>query len=189
VRWLAAGEEGGNLTVTDLVSRVTTSIRDAHVGGAYSIVWDGDDLWSAGFDGTVKVWRNVAGTLRLDRTYRLGKSVLLLTVAERTWAASADDRTLVIRKKSGPEIVRVALDATIEGIAISPDEHYVAAVGLGQIVLIDLSRGRVASLDALGREHRCATFLRDNVLAVCGHAAIYDVDLESVIFTPYESGE
>jgi eukaryotic-like serine/threonine-protein kinase len=146
---IATGAYDGSVIVYDMITRRIMSAMTPHRGLVFSIQWRGGELWTAGMDGTIRRWREQAGTFVEIETLREAGAVRRLRVFPDGWSATIGGNTLVVKR--GSRELRLDLGRRIERGDVSADFRYVAAGTGSEVVVLDLERAGVAVLPIASR--------------------------------------
>jgi hypothetical protein len=145
-RRIASSGLDGSLIVFDAVANRETARIAAHNGGVQGLGWLGDELWTAGADGTLRWWAMRGDGIELRAIVHESARLRLTNVFATGWAASVGETVLLIHRNGVARPIRLELDKHIQAIDVSPDMRYVAAAVPGEIVVIDLQDDRLATL-------------------------------------------
>ncbi|HEY0990822.1 MAG TPA: WD40 repeat domain-containing protein, partial [Kofleriaceae bacterium] len=180
---LASGGLDGSLIVFDLATRRIVSRIVGHRGAVSGLGWRGDLLWSTGLDGTLRWWALHDGGLQPREVVHEPARIRLARVFAAGWAADVREGVLRIQSDDAPPL-RFDLDKHIDSIDVSPDERYVAAGVRGEIVVVDRSRNRIATLN-LESENGWVTFLDSSTLALNAAGTIGLVPVNELDYLPF----
>jgi eukaryotic-like serine/threonine-protein kinase len=184
-RLLASCAQDGSIAAFDLAQNHLIAQVTAHVGAFCSVSWLGDDLWSAGGDGTLKKWSLRNGGLTLKHVVQLAGPLRLVKVVGGSWAAVV-----------GPDVLLVSLDGTsvalhldaggsIEALDVSADLRYVAASVNGEVIVVDLEHNAVTTL-AIGGPVKQLSFLDPALLELSEPAALKTVRVDQLDYVQFQ---
>src|SRR6185503_10324529 len=173
----------GSLVVFDVASGRVVSRIIGHRGTVSGLGWQGDRLWSAGLDGTLRWWvLRDTGLVPREVVHEAAR-IRLATVFATGWAADVGEGVLRIQR-DGTAPLRFELENHIDSIAVSPDERYVAASLRGEIVVVDPSRNRIATVNVEAENGR-VTFIDATTLALNAAGALEVVHVDELDYVPY----
>ncbi|HET7506131.1 MAG TPA: serine/threonine-protein kinase [Kofleriaceae bacterium] len=144
-RWLATCALDGSLTVFDLVNRQVIEHLIAHPGATYDVSWVDGELWTSGDDGTLKHWDLRDGVLTLRHSVQTPAAIRLLRAARGGWAASVGEGVLLVSRDGSSFALRLDLGRKIDALEVSPDLRYVVAAVSGELVVVDMQAGAIAT--------------------------------------------
>jgi WD40 repeat protein len=184
---LASGAADGSVIVYDRVQQRVVGTVTAHTSLVTNVAWRDHDLWTAGADGTVKHWRLQASTLVLvDSAHDLG-AFRFFHLISNGWLASIDDRFLLVSRPEPTGALRLDALRHIEHVEVSPDERYIAVTVAGEIIVVDLVRHAVTSLNLASDGVGYVGFATPGLLAVSTGNGLFSVSLSELDYITFDS--
>jgi eukaryotic-like serine/threonine-protein kinase len=189
-RWLASVGFDGALVVYDLVeSRVTKRIA-AHTKQITAVAWLDDALWTSGADGAVKRWTVTSPQARVEESRTLTGVLRYGKVFRGGWTAVLDERSLLLADSTlGRAVRRIDVGREIYGVAISPDEQFIAAYSNGEVVVIDRKRHAVATILTGTDTYTFADFPDSKSLVVSTTTDMSLVPIDALAEFPFDLAE
>jgi WD40 repeat protein len=182
---LASCAQDGSLAVYDLAKARRLALLFAHTGPFCHVAWEGEVLWSAGAEGTIKHWAFREGQLTLDNVVQVPGALRLVKVAHGTWVAAAGAGTLLVSQDGQTIAIRLDTGGTIEALDISPDLRFVAASVDGEILVIDL-RARAISTTAIRAAVKQIDFLEPGLLVFSEPTALKTLKVTDLTYVPFD---
>jgi len=159
---LVVADLGGNLVAYDLATHHEIARRHAHEGPAWDVGWFGDDLVSAGLDGTVRRWTS---SLEPRWSFAAAGGIAHLAIARDRMVAISESGTIRIVSADGGELGHVELGAPATALAISPDATRVAVgTGDGEVLILRLRDLAIEARRVDRSALTCVTFVADDVV-------------------------
>ncbi|HET9624638.1 MAG TPA: serine/threonine-protein kinase [Kofleriaceae bacterium] len=172
----------GSLIAYNLMHhRIIAQVPHAHDGAISSVEFAGDDVVTAGADGTVKRW-HLDETLRLVRTTSVHGPLSKLHLLDDGWVASLHEQTLALYNEVSHTALELAVSHPITDVAVSSDQRYVAFSALDEIVVLDRQRHALAAPHNPSSDFLCLQFLTGSQIAACDTAGVMTLDLEKLNF-------
>jgi WD40 repeat protein len=184
---LASCAHDGSVEVYDLTSHRLVAHKMAHAGGAASVSWVDDELWTGGNDGALKRWVLRDGDLVLRHSVQVPSPLRLLKVVRGGWAANVGEGVLMISVDGVSIAVRLDIGKSIEAIDVSPDLRYVAVGVSGEIVVVDLQRNAIATLTVGSPIIQQVSFLDATSLAFSEPAALKTLRVDHLDYVTFQS--
>ncbi|MEO7733269.1 MAG: hypothetical protein ABIY55_20060 [Kofleriaceae bacterium] len=184
-RLLASCAQDGSIVAFDLRRNRMLGQARAHVGPFCSVGWRGDELWSAGTEGTLKQWSLRDDKLTLEHMVQMAGSLRLLAVRGRSWAAIADADVLLVSVDGTSISLRLDMGGRVEALDASADLRYVAASVNGELIVVDVQRNALLTL-AIGAQVKQLSFLDVRSLEFSEPAALKTLQLDLLDYVPFE---
>jgi WD40 repeat protein len=185
-RMVGSGSFDGSLAVYDLAAHRLVAQVPARSGSIKTVAWVDGELWTSGNDDVLRRWQTDAHGVVLRHTLQVGPGFDLLQAAHGRWAASVEERVLVVGLGDAIEL-RLDLGRKIISIDLSPDLRYVAAGIDGEIVVIDLSKHALATLTASAPVPNFLRFVTSTELAFSEDFALKRLDVSKLAYTAFET--
>ena len=184
-RMLASCAQDGSVAVFDLENSRLIGQRTAHVGAVCSVAWVGEQLWSAGGEGTWKKWSLREGGLTLEHAVQLDGPLRLMKVVDESWAAVIGPDVLVMSLDGSSISLRLDAGGSIEALDVSADLRYVAASVNGEVLVVDLQHDAVTTL-AIGGPVKQLRFLESSLLELSEPDALKTVRVDQLDYVQFQ---
>jgi WD40 repeat protein len=181
-QWLASGAEDGLVIVYDFAHRLIDCAANAHTTRVSNVLWRGDELWTAGSDGTMARWRHHDHALTLVDRIREAAPFRFLHLLKNGWCGNVDSRILLVHLEAPPRVLRFDLGRHVEQLDVSPDERYIAATVAGEVVVVDLVRNTVASLSIPSDGIPYVGFTGPELLAISTSNGLFSVQPSTLAY-------
>ena len=174
----------GSLIVYDTTNdRILFQQRHAHEGQITSIAFQNNYIFTTGMDGHIKCWR-ISDRLELLTDTQMSGPVTKFRNFKDGWIASVNEHTLVMRSTTSGPALELTVGHSITDIATSPDERYVAAADLSEVLIIDRYRNSIATTYVSGGDINCLQFISATSIAGCDTSAILSISISALTFSP-----
>jgi hypothetical protein len=181
---LASGAVDGSVIVYDVTQHRDITVN-AHNGRVLSVVWQDDDLWTSGADGTMTRWQYQHGSLTPVARIREAGLFRFVHPFKNGWTGNVDSHILLIALSTDSSVLRLDLGRHVTQLEMSMDQRYIAAAVAGEVVVIDLLQNSVATLavefDGIGY----AGFAKPGLLAISSINGLYSVSLHELKYFPF----
>jgi WD40 repeat protein len=184
-RLVASCAQQGSLVVFDRLAHRSLGRIAAHAGEYCSLSWVGEELWSAGDDGTIKRWAIRGGELRLQHVLQAPAPLRMMKIVRDTWAVVEGANGLAIGMADGSTLVRLDVGDAITALDISAGRRYVAASVKDEVIVVDLERHAIATV-AFGAPIRQLAFLDEGTLVFAQPDSLRTVPLARLDYEPFQ---
>jgi WD40 repeat protein len=183
---LAAGALDGALVIYDLKASRLITRQPAHRGAITVIRWQGETLWTAGRDGTVKRWQvnaHDAASEEVDHTSGIVPAGLWLTPGARITATEAFEIDVTARDPG--QSITLNVGEPILYLLSSEDQRFIVALSMQSTTVLDLQRRALAVIPMRDSNFRFAYFLTSDHLALGARDEIHTIDVTKLPFITY----
>jgi eukaryotic-like serine/threonine-protein kinase len=189
-RWLASVGFDGQLVVYDLIEDRVTGRVLAHAKQVTAVAWLDGALWTSGVDGTVKHWTVMGGQASVKEAATQAGVLTRVQVYHGGWTGILDSKSFLVMDSTPGRIAsRIDLGREIYGIAVSPNERFVAAYSNGEVLVIDRERHAVATLLTAKDIYTFADFADSTSLVVATTTAMSLVPVTALAYFPFDVPE
>lgn len=183
-RYLASGDADGVLCIYDLRLHRKVDTIHAHTKILTAVVWQGDHLWTASMDSTAKRWTISPDSVALERVSWLSGGSRFFHLLKDGWISSAGNQFVEIHRSNGT--LRFDAGRHIERIDVSGDYRQAAISISTEIIVLDLERSSVATVDIPSNGISFAGFALDNNLTITTGDELFNIPLNSLSHTTFE---
>ena len=184
---LASGAADGTVFVYDYSRHRVAETVDMHSGLVTNVVWKDHELWAASGDGVLTRWHYDNKRLRTLNNWREPGPFRLFHLFSSGWVANVDDHFLLIALGNQQPMFKFDLSRHLEHIDVSPDERYVVASTVDEIIIIDLRHNSVTSLSISSDGAGYVGFVRPNTLAISTDDGLLTVAIDKLGYIEFGS--
>jgi WD40 repeat protein len=186
-RWLASVGFDGQLVVYDLVKSWVTSRVAAHAKQVTAVAWLDGAIWTSGVDGTVKHWTVTSGQAKVTEVMTEHGSLTYVKVFHGGWTGVLDNKSLMVMDSAGGRVAsRIDVGREIYGVAVSPDERFIAAYSNGEVLVIDRERHAVATVLTDKDTYTFADFADSTSLVVATTTVMSVVPVDALTYFAFD---
>jgi eukaryotic-like serine/threonine-protein kinase len=175
-QWLASGADDGSVLLYDFEHHRLHRPAAAHTARVMSVAWRDHDLLTSGADGALLRWAYRDDNFRPVERNKEPGAFRFLRLLRDGWIGNIDSHVLLVHRMPPATSLRLDLGRRVMHLETSPDSRFIAATLSGEIILLDLFLGRVASMNIASDGIGYVGFPVANVLAISTPNGFYTID-------------
>jgi WD40 repeat protein/tRNA A-37 threonylcarbamoyl transferase component Bud32 len=184
-RWLASGADDGSILLYDFERHRLHHPKNVHTARVMSVTWRGHELLTSGADGVLLRWEYRDDSFRVVEREAERGSFRFLHLLRDGWTGNVDSRVLLAHRSWPGTSLRLDLGRRITQLETSPDSRFIAATIAGEVILVDLFVGRIASISIASDGTGYVGFPEPNILAISTPGGLYTIDPTRLNYTSF----